>query len=82
MICGNCDLCVIRWRRLPKSARLRFATSAGRRTASNPEKYPCIYFESAIHAKIAYRLLIDATPEKRMAFFYKDPATSVLQGSS
>jgi hypothetical protein len=81
MICGNCNLCVIRWRKLPKNARFRYMTSAGRRAASEPEKYPCIFFESASHAKIAYRLLIDATPEKRMEFFGKNPDDTLLSAT-
>ncbi len=69
LIGANCSRCAIRSRSLPTKVQQKATFVAGRKAAESPVKYPTRFFESPTHAKMAYRLLVDVTPEERLAFF-------------
>jgi|ABSP01.1.fsa_nt_gi hypothetical protein len=71
MIGAYCTRCAIRSRKLPKSVYQKATLAAGIKAASDPAKFPAIFFQSSAQAQIAYRLLVDVTPEERMEFFNK-----------
>jgi len=69
LIGANCSRCAIRSRNLPSKVQQKATFVAGRKASENPGRYPTKFFETAAHAKMAYRLLVDVTPEERLAFF-------------